>query len=96
MSALPQAGKRKSRPLNVEALSRELAALPVVPPAPRHNAKRDLIEQLREPLLEAVRRHHTLKALAAFLRERGVDIHPTTLRRYLGPVRAARAPSPGG
>lgn len=84
-----------ARSVDVDALSRELAALPAVPPAARVHTKRDLIEQLREPLREArVDRHYSFTALAEVLRQWGIDIRPDTLRRYLGSVDPNRVVSP--
>ena len=83
------------RSVDVTALSRELAALPAVPPTARPRTKRDLIEQLREPLIEAlVDRHYSFAALAEVLSQWGIDIRPDTLRRYLGPVDPNRRVSP--
>ena len=42
------------RSVDVAALSRKLAALPAVPPTARPRTQQDLIEQLREPLIEAL------------------------------------------
>ena len=86
------------RSVDVAALSRELAALPAIPPTARPRTQRDLIEQLREPLIEAlVDRHYSFAALAEVLGQRGIDIHPTTLRHYLGPIdRSARRTVSGG
>ncbi|NMQ20629.1 hypothetical protein E4P82_16365 [Candidatus Competibacter phosphatis] len=81
--------------MDVAALSRELAALPAVPPTARPRTQRDLIEQLREPLIEAlVDRHYSFAALAEVLSQWGIDIRPDTLRRYLGPVDPNRRVSP--
>lgn len=83
------------RSVDVAALSRELAALPAVPPTARPRTQRDLIEQLREPLIEAlVDRHYSFAALAEVLSQWGIDIRPDTLRRYLGPVDPNRRVSP--
>lgn len=83
------------RSVDVAALSRELAALPAVPPTARPRTQRDLIEQLREPLIEAlVDRHYSFAALAEVLSQWGIDIRPDTLRRYLGPVDPNRGVSP--
>lgn len=83
------------RSVDVAALSRELAALPTVPPTARPRTQRDLIEQLREPLIEAlVDRHYSFAALAEVLSQWGIDIRPDTLRRYLGPVDPNRRVSP--
>ena len=83
------------RSVDVAALSRELAALPAVPPTARPRTQRDLIEQLREPLIEAlVDRHYSFAALAEVLSQWGIDIRPDTLRRYLGSVDPNRRVSP--
>ena len=84
--------------VDVAALSRELAALPAVPPTARPRTQRDLIEQLREPLIEAlVDRHYSFAALAEVLSQRGLDIHPATLRHDLGPIdRSARRTAADG
>ena len=83
------------RSVDVAALSRKLAALPAVPPTARPRTQRDLIEQLREPLIEAlVDRHYSFAALAEVLSQWGIDIRPDTLRRYLGPVDPNRRVSP--
>jgi hypothetical protein len=73
---------KKRRAPDFETLSRELAGLPVAPPdplgphAPRKNTKRYVVERLREPLIEAARRQHTMEGLAAFLGRRGIAIRP--------------------
>jgi hypothetical protein len=93
-----RSGSKKRRAPDFEALSRELAGLPVAPPeppAPRKNTKRYLVERLREPLIEAARRQHTMEDLAAFLGRRGIPIRPATLRRYLGPINPRRVASDG-
>ena len=92
MSERPSKRKPKPRALDLVALARELAALPPARLTPRKSSKRDLIEQLRGPLVDAlVDRHYSFAALAEVLGQRGIDIHPTTLRHYLGPIdRSAR------
>lgn len=68
----------------------------------RTDTKRHLIEALREPLREAIRqRGCSLSDLVALLRESGLTVHLSTLKRHLGPVgddrefyRRARAKSP--
>ncbi len=98
MSERSSKRKPKSRALDLVALARELATLPPARLTPRKSSKRDLIEQLREPLVEAlVERHYSFAALAEVLGQRGLDIHPTTLRHYLGPIdRSARRTASGG
>ena len=68
----------------------------------RTDTKGHLIETLREPLRDAIRqRGCSLSDLVALLRESGLTVHPSTLKRHLGPVgddreayRRARATSP--
>ena len=85
-----------TRSVDVTALSHALTDLPAVPPTARPHTRRSLIEQLREPLLDAlVNRHYSFAALAKVLGQRGIDIRPDTLRRYLGPV-APKSVSPRG
>ncbi len=100
MSERPSKRKPKSRAVdvNLAVLARELAALPPARLTPRKSSKRELIEQLREPLVDAlVDRHYSFAALAEVLGQRGIDIHPTTLRHYLGPIdRSARRTVSGG
>ncbi len=92
MSERPSKRKPKSRAVNLAVLAQELATLPPARLTPRKNSKRELIEQLRGPLVDAlVDRHYSFAALAEVLGQRGLDIHPTTLRHYLGPIdRSAR------
>lgn len=53
----------------------------------RTDTKRHLIEALREPLREAIRqRGCSLSDLVALLRESGLTVHLSTLKRHLGPV----------
>jgi hypothetical protein len=89
--------KPKSRAVTWRS-SRKLATLPPARLTPRKNSKRELIEQLRGPLVDAlVDRHYSFAALAEVLSQRGLDIHPTTLRHYLGPIdRSARRTASGG
>lgn len=80
-------GRRKPCPLDLAALAQELATLPPAERTPRTNTKRYLIAQLREPWVDAlVNRHYSFAALAEVLGQRGIDIHPVTLRHYLGPI----------
>ena len=78
--------------LDLAALAQELATLPPAERTPRTNTKRYLIEQLREPLVDAlVNRHYSFIALAEILGQRGIHIHPVTLSHYLSPIdRSAR------
>ena len=81
------------------AIARELAALPERAVGRRTDTKRYFVERLREPLTDAVaNRRLSLSTLAEFLRARGIEIRPDTLRRYLGPIAshriAARADNP--
>ncbi len=93
MSERPSKRKPKPRALDLVALARELAALPPARLTPRKSS-----EQLRGPLVDAlVDRHYSFAALAEVLGQRGVDIHPTTLRHYLGPIdRSARRTTADG
>jgi hypothetical protein len=72
----------------------------------RADTKGRLIEALREPLRDAIRqRGCSLPDLVALLRESGLTVHLSTLKRHLGPVgddravyrraRAKRPPPPG-
>ena len=91
--------RRRSEPcaLDLAALTQELATLPPAERIPRKNTKRSLIAQLREPLVDAlVNRHYSFAALAEVLGQRGIDIRPDTLRRYLGPVTSKQRVSPRG
>ena len=86
-----------ARSVDVAALSRALADLPMVPLTARPHTRRSLIAQLREPLVDAlVNRHYSFAALAEVLGQRGIDIRPDTLRRYLGPVALNQRVSPRG
>lgn len=68
----------------------------------RADTKGHLIEALRGPLRDAIRqRGCSLADLVALLRESGLTVHPSTLKRHLGPVgddreayRRARSTSP--
>ena len=92
--------RRRSEPcaLDLAALAQELATLPPAERIPRKNTKRSLIAQLRGPLIAAlVDRQYSFAALAKVLGQRGIDIHPVTLRHYLGPIdRSARRTVSGG
>ena len=84
-----RASKRKPKPraLDLAVLAQELATLPPARLTPRKNTQRDLIEPLRGPLVDAlVERHDSFAALAEVLGQRGLDIHPATLRHDLGPI----------
>lgn len=98
MSEQPSKRKPKPRALDLVVLARELAALPPARLTPRKNSKRELIEQLRGPLVDAlVDRHDSFAALAEVLSQRGLDIHPATLRHDLGPIdRSTRRTASGG
>lgn len=95
--------KKTAHPaVDIERLTGILGHLPDAPTSPRRtDTQRHLIEQLREPLLQAVTQQgYSLQKLADLLREEGVTIHPSTLRRYLGPMGVSPAkrrqpPSPG-
>ena len=91
-------GRRKPCPLDLAVLAQELATLPPVERMPRKNTKRYLIEQLREPLVDAlVNRHYSFIALAEVLGQRGIHIHPVTLSHYLSPIdRSARQATSDG
>lgn len=80
--------KKNRRTIDVEHLVHRIGDLPDAPaPTRRVATKRNLIEQLRGPLLEALtQRHYSSEKLAAVLREEGFEIHASTLRRYLGSV----------
>ena len=92
--------RRRSEPcaLDLAALTQELATLPPAERIPRKNTKRSLIAQLRGPLIAAlVDRQYSFAALAKVLGQRGIDIHPVTLRHYLGPIdRSARQATSDG
>ena len=98
MSERPAKRKPESRAVDLAALAQELATLPPARLTPRKNTQRDLIEQLRGPLVAAlVDRHYSFAALAEVLRQRGLDIRPATLRHDLGPIdRSARRTASGG
>lgn len=58
----------------------------------RTDTKGHLIEALREPLRDAIRqRGCSLPDLVALLRESGLTVHLSTLKRHLGPVGDDRA-----
>lgn len=92
-----QKTRNPSAAVDFAAIEGALAGLPERAPEPRANTKRYLIEQLREPLLDAmVSRHQSLETLAELLGRWGIAIRPETLRRYLGPIteHRRRAASP--
>ena len=81
--------KATARPsVDIERLAHKLANLPDAPAPPqRTDTQRYLIEQLRDPLLRAATQYgYSVQRLADLLREEGITIHPSTLRRYLGPL----------
>ena len=99
--------KPKNR-VSPEAVARRLRqALARFPDPPEKRSRRadtkgHLIEALRGPLRDAIRqRGCSLADLVALLRESGLTVHPSTLKRNLGPVgddreayRRARSTSP--
>lgn len=100
---------KKSRNLvSPETVARRLRqALARFPDPPEKRSRRadtkgHLIEALRGPLRDAIRqRGCSLADLVALLRESGLTVHPSTLKRHLGPVgddreayRRARSTSP--
>lgn len=57
----------------------------------RTDTKRHVIEQLREPLLDALlTRGYSYAQLVTLLKQRGLTIHISTLRKYLGPLSQQR------
>ena len=98
MSERSSKRKPKSRAVDLAVLAHELATLPPARLTPRKNTRRDLIERLRGPLVEAlVDRHYAFATLAEVLGQRGFDIHPATLRHDLGPIdRSARRTASNG
>ncbi len=90
--------KKSKNKVSPETVSRRLQQALARFPDPseqwrrRTDTKRHLIEALREPLREAIRqRGCSLSDLVALLRESGLTVHLSTLKRYLGPVGDDRA-----
>ena len=91
---------KKTTPTNAAVLLQRLTErIAHTPPVcrPRARPKGVLLEPLREPL-QALRREHQCSwpRLVELLAECGLQIHLSTLKRYLGPAASARAASPTG
>ena len=91
---------KKTTPVNAAALFQRLTErIAHTPPVCRSRAcpKGALLEPLRESL-QALRREHRCSwpRLVELLAECGLQIHLSTLKRYLGPAASARAASPTG
>ena len=100
--------KKSKNRVSPETVARRLRqALARFPDPPEKRSRRadtkgHLIEALRGPLRDAIRqRGCSLADLVALLRESGLAVHPSTLKRHLGPVgddreayRRARSTSP--
>ena len=91
---------KKTTPTNAAVLLQRLTErIAHTPPVrrPRARPKGALLEPLREPL-QALRREHRCSwpRLVELLAECGLQIHLSTLKRYLGPAASARAASPTG
>ena len=91
---------KKTTPTNAAVLLQRLTErIAHTPPIhrPRARPKGALLKPLREPL-QALRREHRCSwpRLVELLAECGLQIHLSTLKRYLGPAASARAASPTG
>ncbi|NJN48150.1 MAG: hypothetical protein HC808_18595 [Candidatus Competibacteraceae bacterium] len=71
--------------IDINELANEINALTTEDRPKRTNTKRHIIEQLRQPMLDALlNRGCTYAQLVELLQKRGIKIHLITLRKYLG------------
>lgn len=87
-----RSGSKKPCAPDLDALSRTLATLPVAAPKPRAqrtDTQRYVVEQLCEPLRQALAQGYSFARVAEILAQAGLTIQASTLRHYLlAPVRS--------
>jgi hypothetical protein len=72
-----------------DKLAETLRALPSAPPKDGLSSKKAMVSYLRAHIIGLQERRYTLPAIAAALRAGGLDIAPSTLKKYLYQLRVA-------